>query len=464
MSIDYSNTDLYPFENFEKASRTVLEYLQELLGFKVWMMTKTEGDKWRILHTADQGYGIEEGTVFRWKDTFCSRMVAGEGPRIVPSVDEIAVYAEAPIREEISIGSYVGMPIIMEDGSLFGTLCAIDPDQKPDTIKKYQPLIELFAKLLSTILTADINAVDRAKIADNARRAEEQLKEQRLRLENIIKGTNVGTWEWNVQTGETVFNDRWAQMIGYTLDEISPVSIQTWQRFAHPDDLEGSDEKLKRHFRGENKYYEHECRMRHKDGYWVWVYDRGKVFSWTEDGKPLMMFGTHQDITDRKQAEFALRESEEKFQHLSRTDELTGLLNRRGWRECIAVEESRAKRYGEQPSVIVLDLDDLKETNDNLGHSAGDELIRNAAACIIKTIRNVDRVARIGGDEFAILVIEAGEEQSKAILKRLREQLSGEGINASTGMAVRSEDRGLEGAFARADEQMYEMKKNKIKN
>ncbi len=136
---------------------------------------------------------------------------------------------------------------------------------------------------------------------------------ERQRLADIIEGTNVGTWEWNIQTGETIFNERWAEIIGYTLGEISPVSIETWMKFAHPEDLKAGSELLEKHFLGDLEYYEFETRMKHKDGRWVWVLDRGKVTSWTEDGKPMMMAGTHQDITERKQAEAALKESERKF-------------------------------------------------------------------------------------------------------------------------------------------------------
>ena len=135
------------------------------------------------------------------------------------------------------------------------------------------------------------------------KRHEEALASQSARLSNILEGTHVGTWEWNVRTGATVFNERWAEIIGYTLDELAPVSIETWMKLAHPDDLNLSGELLERHFAGELDYYECESRMRHKDGRWVWVLDRGKVASRTAEGKPLMMFGTHMDITERKQTE-----------------------------------------------------------------------------------------------------------------------------------------------------------------
>jgi len=138
---------------------------------------------------------------------------------------------------------------------------------------------------------------------------EDKLTSERRRLAAIIKGTNVGTWEWNVQTGETVFNERWAEIIGYTLEEISPVSIQTWLKYAHPDDLEESGRLLEKHFSGELDYYEYESRMKHKNGSWIWVLDRGQVSVWTPEGQPLFMSGTHQDITGRKHVEEALKQT-----------------------------------------------------------------------------------------------------------------------------------------------------------
>ncbi|MCX6690795.1 MAG: PAS domain S-box protein, partial [Methanoregula sp.] len=139
--------------------------------------------------------------------------------------------------------------------------------------------------------------------------AGEALKNEKLRQANIIEGTRAGTWEWNVQTGETIFNEQWAEIIGYTLSEISPVSIKIWMDFAHPDDLQKSGELLERHFLQKSEWYECESRMKHKNGDWVWVLDRGKVASWTKDGKPLWMYGTHQDITEHKRAETAITES-----------------------------------------------------------------------------------------------------------------------------------------------------------
>ncbi len=134
------------------------------------------------------------------------------------------------------------------------------------------------------------------------------LRKNEERLQRIIEATRVGTWEWNLASGETVFNERWAEIVGYTLAELAPVSIATWSRLVHPEDSSRSEELLDRHFSGELPYYDIECRMKHKDGHWVWVHDRGQVVERDETGAPLLMSGTHTDITQRKEAEAELLE------------------------------------------------------------------------------------------------------------------------------------------------------------
>jgi len=156
------------------------------------------------------------------------------------------------------------------------------------------------------LLTVMVDITKKKQAEAERKLIESALVDQKQRLSYILEGTNVGTWEWDVQTGETIFNERWANIIGYTLEEISPTSIETWMKFTHPDDLEVSNELLKKHFSNELDFYECEARMKHKDGTWVWVSDRGRVISRAKNGKPLIMMGTHQDITKRKQTELEL--------------------------------------------------------------------------------------------------------------------------------------------------------------
>ena len=164
--------------------------------------------------------------------------------------------------------------------------------------------VEVFSNAVNTqghkLLYSFIHDVTDQKLA------RETLHLERQRLASIIKGTYAGTWEWHVQTGQTIFNERWANIIGYSLKELAPVSIETWSKYTHPDDLIVSDELLQRHLKGELDYYECDCRMKHKDGRWVWVLDRGSVTKWDAAGRPVLMSGTHTDISERKQAEIEL--------------------------------------------------------------------------------------------------------------------------------------------------------------
>lgn len=133
------------------------------------------------------------------------------------------------------------------------------------------------------------------------------LEQSNKRLEAVITGSNAGTWEWNMQTGETIYNERWAEIIGYSLAELAPDTIQTWVNFAHPDDLQVSDQKINDYLLGKTDIYNCQARMKHKDGHWVWVEDRGKITEWDELHKPLKMSGTHTDITELIQSRIALK-------------------------------------------------------------------------------------------------------------------------------------------------------------
>ncbi len=135
------------------------------------------------------------------------------------------------------------------------------------------------------------------------------LERERDRATTILEGTNVGTWEWNFQTRAATFNARWAEIVGYTLQELEPLDASTWERLCHPDDLLRSNQRLQDHIEKRAKFYDAEARMRHKDGHWVWVLTRGRVATWTPQGQPLIISGTHLDITERKHAEQSLAEA-----------------------------------------------------------------------------------------------------------------------------------------------------------
>jgi len=274
------------------------------------------------------------------------------------------------------------------------------------------------------------------------KQVDEELKESQKHLAGIIEGTRAGTWEWNVQTGETVFNEQWAEIIGYTLDELSPVTIKTWLKYAHPDDLLKSGELLEKHFRGESGYYEFESRMKHKDGQWIWVLDRGKVSTWSDDRKPLWMFGTHQDITDRKLAE-------EKLQHARITADEATLAKGRFLSmvahefhtplHLLTISTDILDRYGErlssderqrqhrqiqnaarQISAMISSVSTFNQHGDSGGGQAP-ELLSIAQTCIIIA----DEVSLVWGKEHDFQVSIASDCGTTMMVKPLFQQLMG---------------------------------------
>ena len=228
---------------------------------------------------------------------------------------------------------------------------------------------------------------------------------ERTRLQSIIEGTRLGTWEWNIQTGETVFNERWAGIIGYTLDELQPVSIETWVEFTHPDDLKESNLLLERHFSGEIDYYDIECRMKHKNGQWVWVQDRGKVIKWDEKGAPLKMYGTHSDITEKKVLE-------NKILELSIRDPLTNVYNRRYIFNRLDKDFAKFRRDADVFSISLIDIDHFKAINDTYGHQSGDYILIEFCRILSEHVREYDLLGRYGGEEFIIITYGSDKKQT----------------------------------------------------
>ena len=187
------------------------------------------------------------------------------------------------------------------------------------TIGGYNKNFERFSKLLNKWVRFNLYSPEKGYLVtyvidiSTEKNQFLELKKRLKRMENFVEGTNVGTWELNLQTGDVIHNERWAEIFGYTLEELSPIGKDTWKKFVHPDDLIQEFVRDTQLYNREIEYYDDEYRMKHKDGNWVWIHDRGKVIFWSEDGKPLLISGTHTDITERKQAEEALKDSEQKY-------------------------------------------------------------------------------------------------------------------------------------------------------
>ncbi len=149
-----------------------------------------------------------------------------------------------------------------------------------------------------------------------ARATERELRTERERLNLALAIGELGTWDWNVQTGAELFDSRWAAIVGERLENLRP-HVDEWSSRLHPDDMAPSWQKVSDHFAGLTAHYEAEFRLRHADGSWRWVVARGRLTERDQRGRPLRMVGTMVDITDRIRSEDALKESESRFRALA---------------------------------------------------------------------------------------------------------------------------------------------------
>lgn len=171
------------------------------------------------------------------------------------------------------------------------------------------PWLVLLAGLaLTVLLGAYLFSVQQRgrRVEEEVARQTRGLRESEERLALALDGAELGTWDWRVPDGSVRFNERWAAMLGYRLEELVP-DLATWEELVAPEDMPAVREALQAHLAGRTAAYESEHRLRHRDGHWVWVLDKGRVLVRAPDGSPLRVCGTHLDISARKQAEEDLR-------------------------------------------------------------------------------------------------------------------------------------------------------------
>lgn len=236
-----------------------------------------------------------------------------------------------------------------------------------------------------------------------AKRDEHRLREAKERYELAARGANDGLWDWDFRTNRVYYSDRWKGMLGLKQDAVSD-DPDEWASRVHPEDLSELRLRLREHLEGHTPHFECEYRMLRRSGEYRWMQARGVAVrdDWNEAYR---MAGSQTDISARKSVEKRLVES-------AAHDALTGLPNRLLLSERLGralAHARRVRRY--RFALLFLDLDRFKLINDSLGHLAGDELLTQVARRLERCMRTGDTVARIGGDEFTILVEDIESEQ-----------------------------------------------------
>src|SRR6056297_3204220 len=508
--------------NYEKISKQMKEFSgAEYVMFNIFdengkdfILVGFEGNKKKINKVMDIiGYNIvgkkfkyEEGRNERFEKSIVTRieslneLVGNALPRSVTLLIEKIFKVDYITKDEKTIGNF--------------TLIFSEDENRND-----DEMLKLFASQVGLF-------IDKKK---------DELKtiEMKERLENIIKGTNVGTWELNVKTGESIVNKRWAEMLGYKLEEILPASREKRESLIHPDDLGKLQREFQKALNKEIEYYDIELRKRHKNGNWIWINARAKVTKWSEDGSPLVVSGALTDITEKIKYENKIinqrdylfkifnsmsqyviatgldykiqfmnekairdfgnikgkicfkelgkdkpcqgcrlkvlenmsngetveylvnafdkdlevrasklenkdgsisilevieditekKERQREIEYLNLHDHLTGIYNRRFFEK----EINRLYIDKNLPiSIITLDVNGLKFINDTFGHSKGDQILIKIAKVMKNSVESNEIVARIGGDEFSLILPKCSENKASEIADRIKENIDKE--------------------------------------
>jgi diguanylate cyclase (GGDEF)-like protein/PAS domain S-box-containing protein len=251
-------------------------------------------------------------------------------------------------------------------------------------------------------------AIERLKTLGALRRSEE-------RYELVIAATSDGIWDWDLVNGTLDFSAQWNAMLGYSARAVQ-ATPKDWFNLVHPDDVGSLQERIDDHFVGRSPVFECEYRMRHQDGQMRWMLARG-IAVVDQSGIRYRMVGSQSDITDRKQAEMSLQRAAFK-------DPLTGLDNRAQMKQGLLQALAASARRSTGVGVLFLDLDNFKSVNDTLGHPAGDHVLCVIARRLTIELREYDRIARFGGDEFMILIDDLIDvEQARSIAKRVLDSI-----------------------------------------
>lgn len=262
-------------------------------------------------------------------------------------------------------------------------------------------------------------------------------------LQTVLELVSDGLWDWNANTGHVYRSTGWYEMLGYDPHMLKP-TVNTWEQTIHPEDYSRVMEHFDAYLQGRSAVYQVEYRCRCRDGQYLWIEDRGKIVSRNPDLSVARMIGAHRSIHDRKTRleqlqrneslesvvaertrelsalNEALRAKLEENRQLAETDALTAAANRYRLEQVLKLECERAQRFRQPLSIIAMDMDDFKQINDRHGHSVGDEALVRVVEVIRCCVRNVDLLARWGGDEFMLVLPGTQAEDAQGLARRIQ--------------------------------------------
>lgn len=247
--------------------------------------------------------------------------------------------------------------------------------------------------------------------------AEQSLRTSEERYSLALEGANDGIWDWDLENNCIYYSPRWKNLLGFNESEVNDEPDEWFDRI-HPDDMPSVKSSIEAHLTGLSSHIETEFRMQHKNGSYLWVMARGNAIH-TNGNRPHRVAGSMTDISRHKLAESRLM-------HEALHDKLTNLPNRTLFVDRLYQAIKRSKRHEDEVfAVLFLDLDRFKVINDSLGHLAGDKMLITIAERLESCVRVEDTVARMGGDEFALLIASLNDPlEVVQVANRIQRELS----------------------------------------
>lgn len=243
----------------------------------------------------------------------------------------------------------------------------------------------------------------------------QELRASEQRFDRAVNGAQEGIWDLDLLSGELYHSPRMAQMLGYAENEM-PAQRQAWDAITNPDDLANFHEEMNKHVKDAGHPFDVLLRLLHRDGRWRWVQSRGTALR-DRQGRALRFSGTHLDVTERRRLEDEVRQ-------LAFYDPLTKLSNRRLFQDRLSQALTQAKRAQSRMALMFIDLDKFKPINDEHGHDAGDWVLQSVARRIEGCLRASDTAARVGGDEFLVLLPDVQtSDDALAVAEKIRLEL-----------------------------------------
>jgi len=307
-------------------------------------------------------------------------------------------------------------------------------------------------------------------------------------LATLFELISDGIWDWNANTGYVYRNPGWYAMLGYQ-SHSKANTVLTWESVIHPEDYPRVMAHFEAYINQRNQHYLIEYRCRCQDGSYLWIEDSGHVIARNEDGSVARMLGAHRNIDAGKrlvaqleqknhslEAQVAERTRElswvnqqlqrqlDENRILAERDALTRIANRYRLEKTLQQECERAKRFRQPLALIAMDLDDFKPINDRHGHARGDAALIQVADNLRGSLRELDLLARWGGDEFVMVLPQTtlGEALDLAgQLRRIMEGLEPVGdcrLTMSYGVVQWQDGEDNQGLLGRADKALYRAK------